>query len=141
MDVDELVALIGGYDRVEVVVASEEGGAPESAWGDVFFSLPGQPMGFATIVRSDYPGFDESSRLDREGVFRLNLAIGREALRARVASGDDAPVDQAALDVLFPHPTYASHGWVSVLNPSSTDEEVRELIALAYERAVAKTDD
>lgn len=87
-------------------------------------------------VKSDYPGFDETSRLDRDGVFRLNLAIGREALRDRVKDTDQ--VDPAAFDALFPHPLYADHGWISVLNPDSTESEVRSLINVAYARATAK---
>jgi hypothetical protein len=37
---DELAGFIGGLDGVEVVVAGRDNGAPESSWGDVFFSLP-----------------------------------------------------------------------------------------------------
>jgi hypothetical protein len=129
---DELTAFIGGLDDVEVVVAGPDNGAPEAAWGDMFFSLPGDRMPFATIVKRDYPG-DESSRLDRDGVFRLNLGIGREALRERFADG--AEQNPAALDRLFPHPVYAGHGWISVLNPDTTDDEVRALILAAHARA------
>jgi hypothetical protein len=131
MTEDELIALIGGLDGVAVVVAGPDNGAPEAAWGDVFFSLPGQRMPFATIVKRDYQG-DESSRLDRDGVFRLNLGIGREALRGSFADG--AEHDPAALDRLFPHPVYAGHGWVSVLNPDTTSDEVRALILAAHAR-------
>lgn len=51
------------------------------AWGDIFFSIPGQQP-FATIVKSDYAGVDESSQLDRDEAFRVNIGIGREAMRA-----------------------------------------------------------
>jgi Family of unknown function (DUF6194) len=129
---DELIAFIGGLDDVEVVVAGPDNGAPEAAWGDVFFSLPDQRQPFATIVKRDYPG-DESSRLDRDGVFRLNLGIGRQALRERFA--DDTEHDPAAFDRLFPHPVYAGHGWLSVVNPDTTEDEVRALILAAHARA------
>ncbi|HZM39573.1 MAG TPA: DUF6194 family protein [Acidimicrobiales bacterium] len=131
MTEDELITFIGGLDGVEVVVAGPDNGAPEAAWGDVFFSAPGERMPFATIVKRDYPG-DESSRLDREGVFRLNLGIGRDALRERFPAGTEH--DPAALDRLFPHPVYAGHGWVSVLNPVTTSDEVRGLILAAHAR-------
>jgi len=131
MTEDELITFIGGLDGVEVVVAGPDNGAPEAAWGDVFFSVPGERMPFATIVKRDYPG-DESSRLDREGVFRLNLGIGRDALRERFPAGTEH--DPAALDRLFPHPVYAGHGWVSVLNPVTTSDEVRGLILAAHAR-------
>jgi Family of unknown function (DUF6194) len=129
---DDLTAFIGGLDGVEVVVAGPDNGAPEAAWGDVFFSRVGQRMPFATIVKRDQPG-DESSRLDRDGVFRLNLGIGRQALRERFTDGADH--DPAALDRLFPHPVYAGHGFVSVLNPDTTEDEVRALVLAAHSRA------
>jgi Family of unknown function (DUF6194) len=130
VDADELVTYVKSLKGVEVVVASAESGAPESAWGDVFFSLPGQRMPFATIVKSDYPGLDDTSQLNRDGVFRLNLAIGREALQARFA-----------LDVFFPHPVYASHGWISILNPANNVDEVRKLVELAHSRVTQNNTD
>ena len=136
MTEDELIAFIGGLDGVEVVVASADNGAPESSWGDVFCSVAGRRFPFATIVKRDQPGFDESSRLDRDEVFRLNIAIGREALRARFDAG--AEHDPAVPDRLFPHPVYAAQGWVSVLNPSAeTADEVRDLLQAAHTRAVS----
>jgi hypothetical protein len=135
MTKNELIAFISELDAVETVVASADNGAPESSWGDVFFSVTGQRFPFATIVLRDQPGFDESSRLDRDGVFRLNIAVGREAVRQRF--GPDDHHDPAALDRLVPHPVYASHGWVSVLNPDTTADEVRGLLQSAHTRATS----
>ena len=71
---DRISALPG----VEQVVASEENGSPEGAWGDRFFFVgPDRRQPFATIVEHDVPGFDEAAQLDRPGVFRLNLDLGR----------------------------------------------------------------
>ncbi|HEY7071308.1 MAG TPA: DUF6194 family protein [Acidimicrobiales bacterium] len=133
MTEDELVEFIGGLDNVEVVVAGPDNGAPEAAWGDVFFTVTGRRMPFATIVKRDQPG-DESSRLHRDGVFRVNIGIGRAALRERFPGQDGEAVDPAALDRFFPHPVYAGHGFVSVLNPDATAAEVRELVVAAYAR-------
>lgn len=36
---------------------------------------------------------------------------------------------------VFPHPIYASHGWVSVINPHATSATVREQLLHAYDRA------
>jgi hypothetical protein len=135
MSEDELIEFIGGLDGAEVVVASADNGAPESSLGDVFFSVAGRRFPFATIVNRDQPGFDESSRLDRDGVFRLNIAIGREALHDRFDLG--AGHDPAALDRLFPHPVYAAQGWVSVLNPDISAGEVRDLLQTAHTRATS----
>lgn len=130
---DEIIAFVGQLDGVEVTVASEENGAPEVAWGDVFFSLPERPQPFATLVKRDYPGVDEASQLDRPGFFRVNIGVGREQLRNVLAS--EGEHDPAAVDRFFPHPVYASHGWVSVINPHATSEIVRELLLKAYNRA------
>ena len=39
-------------------------------------------MPFATIVTKDYTGFDTASDLNRPGVFRLNVGVGRDTFRA-----------------------------------------------------------
>ncbi|WP_208961536.1 DUF6194 family protein [Rhodococcus sp. ZPP] len=73
---------------ITVVTASEEGGAPRSSWGDTFFSYypDGDPPAeqrfpFATIVTNDVEGWDTSSNLNRQGVFRLNVSVGRGRFR------------------------------------------------------------
>ena len=55
-------------------------------------------MPFATLVCSNYLGFDTGSQLDREGVFRLNIAVGRAAYE-RVAAEPDALADVAPPDL------------------------------------------
>ena len=127
--------------------------------GDTFFYYdpqrnrdPARSLPFATIVTKNYTGFDESSQLDRADVFRLNIGVGRETFIAlfghppgadgsgsgtNTPSGGDRPaVDFAALDRLMPHPTYATQGWVCVLNPGpETCESVKPLLAEAHSRA------
>jgi hypothetical protein len=76
---------------------------------------------FATIVTKDYPGSGTSSKLDRPGVFRPNLALGRETFRRlfgfRPAGFADhaAELDFTELDRIVPHAVYARQGWISVL--------------------------
>jgi hypothetical protein len=70
--------------------------------------MPQRTQAFATIVTKNYPD-DETSRLDRPKVFRLNIATPRDTARARVADDDAATTsDPSALDRLFPHPVYGS---------------------------------
>ena len=104
-------------------------------------------MPFATIVTKDYGEFDNTSQLDRPGVFRLNIGVSRDTFRALFgyAPGEDAPesanttYDHAALDRLMPHPIYAPQSWVSVLNPSvETFEAVKSLLADAYSRVATR---
>lgn len=133
MTEDDIIAFVGQLDGVEVAIASEENGAPEVAWGDVFFSVPGRSQPFATLVKRDYPGVDEASQLDRPGFFRVNIGVGRDQLDNVV--GSEGEHDPAATDRFFPHPVYSSYGWVSVVNPQATAEIVRELLLHAYHRA------
>jgi hypothetical protein len=99
---------------VEVLVGSEEAGTPEIAWGDTFFFYDPDHIGeearrfpFATIVTKDYGDFDNASNLDRPGVYRLNVGVGRETL-ARLL-GDAKEHDFSALDRLMPHPVYGEN--------------------------------
>ena len=149
MDEEELVRALTHLPGVVTLTAGPENGAPEVAWGDSFFyydpddSIPAdRRMPFATIVVKDYPGFDTASNLDRPGVFRLNLALGRARFAelfgftpAEFAAHQDA-FDVTALDRVIPHPVYATQGWASVLVPDSqTKDQVAELIAHAHHRA------
>jgi hypothetical protein len=91
-------------------------------------------------VTKDYGDFDRASNLDRPGVFRLNIGLGRETFGslfgAQLAAVVGAERDFSALDQLLPHPVYASQSWVCVLNPGvETFQTLRPLLAEAYERA------
>jgi Family of unknown function (DUF6194) len=134
MTEDEVITFVSGLPGVEVLAPDESGDAPEIAWGDTFFYYgPARNLPFTTIVTKDYPGFDEASRVSRPGVFRVNIAVGKDVMRALFST--DAH-DFAALDTVMPHPVYAAQGWVSVLNPESTS--VESLIVGAHARAAAK---
>jgi hypothetical protein len=144
----EIIALARGLDGVVVLIATAESGAPEVAWGDSFVyydpdgSEANRKMPFATVVCSDYPGFDTESQLDREGVFRLNLAVGRAEYERLLghppsASGQrHSDYDYAELDALTPHPVYAEQGWVSIVSPGPrTADQARRLLADAHDLA------
>jgi hypothetical protein len=139
---DEVVELITGLEGTVVTVASEENGDPEVAWGDSFFFYdpdgitdPQRRLPYATIVVSDYPGFDEASDLNREGIFRVNLWVSPDSFDRFVL--DEADVDYAALDEIIPHPVYAKQSWLSVLNPGpATEATLRDLLVEAHDRAL-----
>jgi Family of unknown function (DUF6194) len=132
------------FAGVDVVVASEEAGAPEVAWGDTFFiydperTLEGsRQFPFATIVTQDYGDFDNASNLNRPGVFRLNVGVSKETYQSLF--GADRHYDFAALNQLMPHPVYGRNHWVCVLNPGeSTFDAVRPLLAEAHDIAVKR---
>ena len=110
------------FDRVDVVTAS----------GGWFFSCDAEKHwpNFATLVTSDE--YDQTSDLDREGVFRLNMGVGRATFDRIGAAADP---DITVFDRLFPHPVYGAQRWVSIVNPSAATfrDVVHPLLEEAYE--------
>jgi len=148
---DEIIALVSAMPGVVVDTASETTGAPEVAWGDSFFFYDpdGDPanrrLPFATIVTKDYAGFDTASDLNRPGVFRLNIAVGRRRYQdltghTPAAHGDHhAEFDYTDTDRLLPHPVYAAQGWIAILNPGqATFPRVSSLLIEARARAAER---
>ena len=152
MSRDEIAARVAALPGVVTVTASEATGAPEVSWGDTFFfhdpdgdDPTARRMPFATIVIHDYPGFDTASDLNRPGVFRLNIGVGRAVFErlfgcppsAHATRQDD--IDHTALDRLVPHPVYAAQAWVAVLNPGeSTAARAWSLLVEAHDRAARR---
>lgn len=142
MDQESIIQYVeAAFPGVEVQRPDDGPGA-----GDTFFFYdpdrnidPSRRLPFATIVVKDYAGWDESSILDRPGVFRLNIGVGRTSFIALFGHPPSEQIIKAAgydfakLDQLMPHPTYGSQSWVCVLNPSpETFENVKPLLADAY---------
>ena len=153
MTEDELIDFIAGLPGVAAVTASEADGAPEVAWGDSFFfydpdgDAANRRMPFATIVTQDYDGFDTASDLNRPGVFRLNIAVGRTAFEKLTGyppgehDAQSVRFDYTALDRLIPHPAYAAQAWVAILNPGeATAGRARSLLTDAHALAVLRHD-
>lgn len=148
MTEDDIIEFASALPGTVAMTAGEEDGAPEVAWGDTFFfydphGLPAdRRFPFATIVTKDYPGFDTASRLDRPGVFRVNLAVGRAGFERLIGyppaawPEHHAGVDYTVIDTVLPHPVYAAQAWVCILNPGdATGARVRSLLRDAHGRA------
>jgi hypothetical protein len=138
MTPDDIIGFVAPMPGVTTMTAGPENGAPEVAWGDSFFTYDNEQLPFATIVVTDYPGFDTASDLNRPGVFRLNIAIGRtrftELLGYPPAAVPDG-IDYTVTDQILPHPVYATQAWISILNPG---EHAKALLTEAHRRAVAR---
>lgn len=120
-----------------------------SAWGEQgLFYNPDNKLARGTyfLTVKDYDSEnDAASNLDRDGVYRVNLAIRPETYRSLFGSQPTRPVagelcntgyEYDALDSLLPHPTYAWASWVCVLTPSRpTFEALSGLVDEAYELA------
>lgn len=103
-----------------------------------FFHGADNKFPFATIVTKDNE-FDSASQLNRPGVFRLNVGVGKESFRALFGEQPPIDIDYTALDRLMPHPVYAKMHWVSVINPSAaTFETVKPLLAEARNLLIAR---
>ncbi len=148
MDQDAIIQYVADtFTGVNVLRPTDGPGA-----GDTFFIYdpdrnldPKRQFPFATIVTHDYGDFDNTSHLDRPGVFRLNIGLSRDTFRLLfdpskgAEGGDRTEPDLAALDRLMPHPVYASQSWVCVLNPRpDTFEAVKPLLAEAYSNAARR---
>lgn len=150
---DEIIQFAAALPGVTVETASEASGAPQVAWGDSFIyydTEPGLPpdrrFPFATIVINDYPGWDDFSNLSREGVFRLNVNVGRERFQSLMGyppaefAEHQADPDYTALDTLVPHPTYGQQAWISIVCPGSrTSDLARSLITEGRDRQARHT--
>lgn len=116
---------------MERVLRRHPGTVPDQNWGErgIFYN-PGRrlPKGIYLLTFKERDGAnDRASQVDRPGIYRLNLGIGREAYRALFGAPPARPAaggvvstghDFRALDVLMPHPVYAWMAWIGVLNPS-----------------------
>ena len=142
MDQEAIVAYIGQrFAGVDILRPTEGPGT-----GDTFFIYdPTRDLDvkrrfpFATIVTKNYGDFDNTSQLDRPGIFRLNVGVSRETFQRLFPSATSGTYDFSALDALMPHPVYGNQAWVCVLNPSrETFGTLEPLLAEAYARAVAR---
>lgn len=105
-----------------------------------FFRGAERRMPFATIVTRDTE-FDSFARLDGDGSFRLNIALGRERFgemfpeHTTRSALETAEFDYAARDEFMPHPVYGRMHWACVINPDNTYARCRILLGRAYELA------
>jgi hypothetical protein len=148
---DDVLELVRTLPDIHLFTAGEADGAPEIAWGDsfVYYDPSGRGEGmerqpFATIVTKDYEGWDTASALNRPGVYRVNVAVGRDIFQAMFGhapadhAAHEAEYDYTALDRFLPHPVYAGQGWVSVLNPEASARQLQSLLAQAHARAAER---
>lgn len=112
-----------------------------SQFGYLFFFYRNERMmPFATIA---LPGneHERASKLDRPGVFRVNIGVTKAAFESLFGSAkpDLTRYDFAALNTLMPHPDYAAQHFVCVLCPEGdTLERTRALLAEAHALAAKR---
>lgn len=125
--------------QVEAFVSSLENVQREETFGYAFFFVgEDHRVPFVSISDSDND-YDTVSNLNREGVFRLNIGVGRETFKSLLGDYDPATIDYALLDTFLPHPEYAKQHFVCILNPSGDNvETTKKLIVEAHDIAASR---
>jgi hypothetical protein len=125
--------------EVEAFVATLDNVQREENFGYTFFFVGDDHLvPFVTIADSDNE-YDSVSKLNREGVFRINIGVSRETFTSLLADSSSENVDYSALDVFLPHPDYAKQHFVCILNPSPKNEAVtKKLIVEAHSIAASR---
>ncbi|GFH34470.1 DUF6194 family protein [Streptomyces pacificus] len=147
MSIEQIIAVVRGFDGALVIVAEPGGDLPEPAWGDAFCyyapdgQLPRNVQPYATAVTRNQPG-DTASDLDPPHRWRVNVRVDRavfEELTGEEPRNPGRPRDYAATDRVMPHPVYGALGWISVVNPGAgTRDTVLRLLRDAHEAARAR---
>ena len=137
---------------IEVIEGKFEGVVSKPSWGEtsLFYNPENKlPNGvyFCTIKEKDGDN-DKSSNLDRTGVYRLSLGIGKDVYEQLFGARPKRPNKGGIIDtrhdftesnVLMPHPIYGWMSWVQIINPSESKfEEILELIEIAHKNATIK---
>lgn len=96
---------------------------------------------FISLIEEDNE-YDRLSNLNREGTFRLNIGVSRETFKSLFPEKTE-DWDYTELNQVMPHPEYASHHFVCVLNPTGdtltqTLQFIDEAHALAKRRFESK---
>jgi hypothetical protein len=105
-----------------------------------FFYRDDRMHAFATLA-SNGNEHEQISRLDRPGVYRLNIGVSRDTFKSLFGTAkiDKSAHDFTALDTIMPHPDYSSQFFLCVLSPSEeTFERLRPMLAEAYEIAMTR---
>jgi len=102
-----------------------------------FFYATVQALPFVTLAESDNE-YDSVSNLSRDGVFRVNIGVGKDTFKALFPEGQNE-WDYAELNRFIPHPHYAAQNFVCVLNPTGdiltrTIQYIEEAHVLAKRR-------
>jgi len=139
---DDTIEFARTLPGVYVMTASAETGAPESAWEDSFIFYDPDDVEedrrfpFASIVVSDYEGFDTLLEPEhRRRPAQVRRTAGLHAVRAGTTP---RRVRLHRCDALLPHPAYATHAWVSIVNPSQLDQQAKDLLVGEHELAVKR---
>ncbi len=110
----------------------------EENFGYIFYFVGDYHMvPFVSIASSDNE-YDKVSKLDRKGVFRVNIGVRKKTFEELFAnSTPEKEIDYSTLDTFMPHPDYAKQFFICILSPTEkNDEQLKKFILEAH--AIAK---
>jgi hypothetical protein len=117
--------------------------------GDMFFIYDkNDKQPFATIVTQDNE-YDNTSNLNREGFYRLNIGLDKETFSPMFGSltkekGFEAylnlGIDFTQENTVLPHPHYGTMYWVCIVNPSKDilENTLKNYLEVAYHKVAKK---
>ncbi len=137
---------------IEVTQKAHAGLVKNTNWGELglFYNPEGKlKKGIYLLTFKEKDGEnDHSSKLNRGGLYRLNLGISKESfikLFGRTYSRPKAgktilnDFDFSQVNTIMPHPVYGWMSWICVINPSKkTFDLLQPLIAESYIQAMKK---
>lgn len=125
--------------QVEEFVMELDHVQKEENFGYTFFFVgDDHRLPFVTIGHADNE-FDTVSKLNREGVFRINIGVSKTTYESLIPDTDSEVIDYSVLDVFLPHPHYSKQHFVCILNPASENVAItKQLIFEAHSIAEAR---
>jgi len=125
--------------ELEAFVAELANVEREENFGYSFFFVGGDHrLPFVTFANSDHD-YDNVSNLNRDGVFRVNIGVGKDTFSNLFADLGSEPIDYTALNVFLPHPDYARQHFICILNPSGVNiEKTKQCILEAHSLAALR---
>lgn len=126
--------------EVEAFVEALENVQRDENYGYIFYYVgDDHTVPFVSIAETNNE-YETISDLDREGVFRINIGLPRASFRTLFPDPSTEGLDYTALNVLLPHPDYASQNYVCILNPAGDNVALTQKLMLeAHAKAAARS--
>ena len=101
--------------EVEAFVAGLENVQREDSYGYAMYFVGDDHMvPFVSIADSDNE-YDAVSNLNRDGVYRVNIGVGRATYDSLFGDREVEGIDFTAINVFLPHPQYAKQNFICIL--------------------------
>jgi hypothetical protein len=119
--------------EIERFVRSLENVQRSADMGYIFYFYGDNHMVPFTTIAEHSNKYEEVSKLDREGVFRVNIGVSKATFDSLFPEVNEQTIDYTALDIFMPHPHYAKQFFICIINPSDKNaEQLKKYITEAH---------